>query len=297
MSLPNSSHEATLPVPVQSTETSADGKESFPIVGIGASAGGLEAFTQLLAHLPEKTGMAFVLVQHLDPAHESQLAELLSKATRLPVTEVTDGMAVSPDHVYVIPPNANMAIAQGVLQLTPRGDGARPAPAGRFLLPLAGRGPAEPGHRRGPLGHRLRRHAGAGGDQGGRRHHLRPGREVRPSTPACRASAVASGCVDFVLPPDEIARELARIGRHPVPARPRPAAEAEAEPPSGGVSAKILGRLRSATGVDFSHYRDTTIQRRIARRMALHKQESLRGLRAASWRPTRPRSRPSTATS
>ena len=84
-------------------------KESFPIVGIGASAGGLEAFTSLLKHLPNDTGMAFVLVQHLDPTHASALTEILSRATAMPVTEVRDGMRIEPNHVYVIPPNTNMA--------------------------------------------------------------------------------------------------------------------------------------------------------------------------------------------
>jgi len=83
---------------------------SFPIVGIGASAGGLEAFTNLLQHLPSDTGMGLVLVQHLDPNHSSALSELLARTTRLPVTEVRNGMKVEPNHVYVIPPNANMSI-------------------------------------------------------------------------------------------------------------------------------------------------------------------------------------------
>ncbi|HEY9516033.1 MAG TPA: chemotaxis protein CheB, partial [Gemmatimonadaceae bacterium] len=82
-----------------------------PVVGIGASAGGLEAFTQLLSHLPADTGMAYVLVQHLAPAHESMLAELLGRQAVIPVTQVTDGMRVEPDHVYVIPPNTSMRLA------------------------------------------------------------------------------------------------------------------------------------------------------------------------------------------
>jgi chemotaxis response regulator CheB len=98
--------------------------------GVGASAGGLEAFTQFLSQLPEKTGMAFVLVQHLAPTHESHLAELLSKATPLPIAEVSDGMAVSPEHIYVIPPDTSLALEKGVLLLTPppltRRDWARP---------------------------------------------------------------------------------------------------------------------------------------------------------------------------
>src|SRR5213594_1846121 len=105
-------------------QTGAEGQpsriEPFPIVGIGASAGGLEAFTQLLKQLPTDTGMGFVLVQHLDPAHGSALTELLAKATPMPVAEVKDGMRVKPNLVYVIPPNVTMTIAQGKLKLLPR---------------------------------------------------------------------------------------------------------------------------------------------------------------------------------
>ena len=93
---------------------------SFPIVGIGASAGGLEAFSALLKRLPPDTGMGFVLVQHLDPEHESALPQLLGRATSLPVHEVTNNLRVEPNHVYVIPPNTNLSITAGVLTLGPR---------------------------------------------------------------------------------------------------------------------------------------------------------------------------------
>ena len=96
----------------------------FPVVGVGASAGGLEAFTQLLRHLPGDTGMSFVLVQHLDPDHESGLTRLLAKATPMPVREVTNNLRVAPNHVYVIPPNANLVIGRGVLELKPRSKNA-----------------------------------------------------------------------------------------------------------------------------------------------------------------------------
>jgi two-component system, chemotaxis family, CheB/CheR fusion protein len=92
----------------------------FPIVGIGASAGGLEAFSELLRYLPEKTGMAFVLVQHLDPKHGSALQEILARTTKIPVTEVTQGTVVLPDHAYVIPANANLTIRNGTLHLGSR---------------------------------------------------------------------------------------------------------------------------------------------------------------------------------
>lgn len=94
---------------------------SFPIVAMGASAGGLEAYTEILRNLPKDTGMAFVLIQHLAPHQKSMLSELLSRVTEMPVTEVQDGIAVEPNHVYVIPPNAKMTLAQGVLKLAPRG--------------------------------------------------------------------------------------------------------------------------------------------------------------------------------
>ena len=90
----------------------ANGQNGFLIVAIGASAGGIEAATELMRNLPEDTGMAFVLVQHLDPKHHSILTELLAKETTMPVKEVTDGTKVEPDHVYVIPPNASMSISE-----------------------------------------------------------------------------------------------------------------------------------------------------------------------------------------
>src|SRR5688572_7335183 len=93
---------------------------SFPVVGIGASAGGLEAFRQLLQALPADTGMAFVLVQHLAPDHPSMLAEILARVTPMPVTEVKDEPAVEPNHIYVIPPDRNMVIDAGHLKLVPR---------------------------------------------------------------------------------------------------------------------------------------------------------------------------------
>jgi two-component system, chemotaxis family, CheB/CheR fusion protein len=119
---PEAESNSTLPQDSDMALDATDGHNPFPIVGIGASAGGLEAFQQMLAHLPPDTGMAFLLVQHLDPSHKSQLTEILSRVTPLPVIEATDGLAVRPDHIYIIPPNANLTIAQGRLHVTPRAD-------------------------------------------------------------------------------------------------------------------------------------------------------------------------------
>ena len=111
---------------------------SYPIVCIGASAGGLEAFTQLLKALEIDTGMAFVLIQHLDPSHKSLLTEILSKSTKMPVREIEDGMVVEPNCVYIIPPNKKMGIIGGILKLMPREKiGGKYMPIDAFLQSLA----------------------------------------------------------------------------------------------------------------------------------------------------------------
>ena len=97
-----------------------------PVVGVGASAGGLEAFRQLLAALPTDTGMAFVLVSHLAPEHASAMSTILQRATAMPVVEATSAIAAEPDHVYVIPPGRNLSISDGILELTPRDSAVHP---------------------------------------------------------------------------------------------------------------------------------------------------------------------------
>ncbi len=248
------------------------GAESpFPIVGIGASAGGLEAFTQLLGQLPRQTGMAFVLVQHLDPRHESRLTDLLARATHMPVVEASQGLQVVPDHVYIIPPNANMAIAQGILLVTPRGEGHGPhLPVDHFLRALAKAQQAR------AIGVVL---SGTGSDGtlglleikavGGITFAQEPGSARHGGMPQ---SAIGSGAVDFVLPPEKIARRLAEIGAHPYLA-PIPGQEPVAE--TEGHFRHVLDAVKAATRVDFSQYRDSTIRRRVMRRMALHGESSL----------------------
>ena len=188
-------------------------KKGMPIVGVGASAGGLEAFTELLQHLPVDTGMAFVLVQHLDPDHESALTEILARATTMPVREVTDKVEVQPNHVYVIPPDKRLTVKRGQLRLKPR---EQTAGAQRsidsFLESLAQEqqeraigvilsGTASDG----TLG--LEAIKAEGGVT-----FAQDGSAKYDSMPR---NAVAAGCVDFVLAPEGIARELARIAKHP----------------------------------------------------------------------------------
>src|SRR5215468_6460182 len=114
------SHPSAMSEPPAMAASPSAKARRIPIVGVGASAGGLEAFSELLRHLPARTGMAFVLVQHLDPTHGSVLKEILSRTTEMPVTEVTDGVEVEPDHVYVIPANKQMVIRGKALRLAAR---------------------------------------------------------------------------------------------------------------------------------------------------------------------------------
>ncbi|MEX2207781.1 MAG: chemotaxis protein CheB [Myxococcota bacterium] len=260
------------PPPTPTPGPLGHGDDAFAIVGVGASAGGLEAYSQLLAALPSDTGMAFVLLQHLDPTHESALVGLLARFTRMPIVEATQGLAVERDHVYVIPPNATLTIAGRALQLGPRSTERVPhLPIDHFLQSLA------EDQKACAIGVIL---SGSGTDgtrgleeikaEGGITFAQQPESAKHPSMPQ---SAVRSGCVDRVLPVAEIASELARVGRHPYVSR------APVEGASDGAHArhfeKVLALLRRSAGVDFSAYRDSTIQRRILRRMMLHSKETL----------------------
>ena len=186
---------------------------SFPIVGIGASAGGLEAFSALLARLPIDTGMAFVLVQHLDPQHDSALTKLLGRTTAMPVVEVTDQLAVAPNHVYVIPPNTNLGIEGGTLTLAPRPNTRAPHRSVDFFLEALAADQHELAigvilsgtATDGTLG--LEAIKAEGG--------ITFAQDDSARYDSMPRSAVAAGCVDAVLSPEQIADELARIAKHP----------------------------------------------------------------------------------
>src|SRR5262245_7286396 len=247
---------AGLVAPAERAEGQQGKKDLVAVVGVGASAGGLEAFRQLLKRLPDDTGMAIVLITHLDPRHESILPELLAKATPLPVSEAEDGARVAPNHVYVMPRNASMAIEGGALRLWPREKGhGQHRPIDAFLRTLA-----EDQNVR-AIGVIL---SGTATDgtlgmeaikaEGGITFAQEPKSAQYDSMPR---SAVAAGCVDFVLTPEEIAREIARISRHPyvVPAAiAEPGAEEAAQPAVKNGFNKILALLWRMTGVDFTLY-------------------------------------------
>ena len=249
-------------------------QSALPVVvaGIGASAGGLEAFGRLLENLPGDTGMAFVLIQHMDPDHESMLGNLLSSKTPIPVLEVTDGAEPRANHIYVIPPNKRMTLKAGKLRLSERRRDGRPhMPVDEFFIALAeSRGSRAIGvvlSGTGNDGTRgLKAIKAAGGitfaqDQDSAKFYGMP------------ASAIAAGCVDFSLPPGKIAEELPRVLDH-FYVRSTPSME-ELQQPLDGELEQICATLRGTTGIDFMNYKPATIRRRITRRMALHRMTTI----------------------
>ncbi len=254
-------------------EQDRSNEKTFLIVGIGASAGGLEACTKLLEHLPPDTGMAFVLVQHLAPAKDSILAELLAKATSMPVREVQDGMTVEPDHVYVIPPNTALAVFHGKLRLLPRAEAhTQHMPVDSFFRSLA----EDQGQNAVGI---ILSGTGSDGSLGIQAIKAEGGIVLAQDESAkydgMPRSAVATGSVDYVLPPEKIAAELKRISRHPfltlhTAVKAGPLLQAGEDHLN-----KIFMRIRTATGVDFTYYKQATVLRRIHRRMLLHKIDAL----------------------
>jgi two-component system CheB/CheR fusion protein len=274
---------------------------AFPVVGIGASAGGLEACSQMLQHLPRGLDAALILVQHLSPRQESMLAELLGAAGHMPVVQVTDGMEIRPGQLHVIPPNAQMSVEEGGrLRLMPRPeDRSQYKPVDFFLRSLAAYAQSKAigivlsgTDADGAAG--LREIKGVGG--------ITIAQE--PSTAkydGMPRSAIATGVVDLVLTPEQLADELVRISTHPyvreaearvaasagvaaahrgadgngedeAAAAPGAAAATANETPSADDHlARIFTIIRNATGVDFTHYKRPTIKRRLQRRMVLHK--------------------------
>ena len=250
------------------------GRRLCAVAGIGASAGGLEAFSALLEKLPADTGMAFVFLQHLDPHYPSLLTHLLSVKTAMSVTEVTDGVRVAPDRVYVIPPGADMTLKGGRLRLTPREEkAARHLPIDAFLRSLA----VDLGER--AIGVIL---SGAASDgarglaaiksEGGVTFAQEPASADYPSMPA---AAIATRACDFVLPPHEIALELARLGADTRLSDSAPTADAAAGDDELGLLDEVFALLRKAFRVDFSAYKLPTIRRRLARRVLLRRSAGL----------------------
>ena len=243
-----------------------DHRADFHVVGIGASAGGLEPLERLFSHLPADTGMAFVVVQHLSPDFKSLMSELLSRRTSMPVRLAEHEMLVEPDAVYLIPPTKEMTIRQRRLLLSdkdPRHGLALPIDL--FLRSLAQ-----------DLGERavavILSGSGSDGSRG-IQDISRAGGTVFCESPETAqfngmpVSALNTGVVDKVLPADEIAAAIVALGRPPV------SAEADGSDSAAGDrgSDPILRLLRDEYGIDFSHYKASTVTRRIERRLALNR--------------------------
>jgi two-component system CheB/CheR fusion protein len=251
---------------VRKTTPASPAGTSFPIVGIGASAGGLEALEQFLGHVPPDSGMAFVIVQHLDPTHKGIMPELLQRGTGMKVVQVKDRTTVQPDCVYVIPPNKDMSILHGVLHLlepaAPRG---LRLPIDYFLRSLA------QDQQERSVGVIL---SGMGSDGTlGLRAIKEKAGVVLVQEPATAKfdgmprSAIDAGLADIVAPVDELpAKIIAYLQRTPLIAH----AEVALEDKTQSALEKAVILLRAHTGHDFSLYKRNTLYRRIERRMGIH---------------------------
>jgi two-component system CheB/CheR fusion protein len=226
------------------------------VAGIGASSGGLEACRKLLATLPPATGIAFILVQHLDPTHASMMVELLASATAMPVVQVADGMLVEPDHVYIIPPGAYLAASGGALQLSvPLARHGARLPFDFLLQSLA----ESYGFR--AIGVILSGN-GSDGSLGLLAVAAADGMVIAQDPedagyPGMPASAIATGEVDAILPVESIADALINRARQ------------IQQTPAHDDLARIIMVLRDHTAHDFTLYKPGTLERRIARRLAM----------------------------
>jgi two-component system, chemotaxis family, CheB/CheR fusion protein len=242
----------------------------FPVVGIGASAGGLEALQEFFLQMPDDPGAAFVVVQHLSPNYKSMMEELLSRHTVLPVCTVTDGMDVQVNTIYLIPPRKNMIIARGRLHLTEQPESAvLNLPIDIFLRSLAedqSSGAAAV----------ILSGTGSDGTRGIRAVKENGGIAMVQDDKSAKfngmpRSSIATGAADFILPPAQLAEELLNYFRHPLVRRK-----------SGGTTQlntsekhlqSIISYLREKTDVDFSHYKESTIIRRLEKRVSLNRFE------------------------
>ena len=244
----------------------------FPVVGVGASAGGLEAFKRLIRAIPEKSGVAYILVQHLEPSHESLLVDILQKVTRIPVLEITNNVRVEPDHVYVIPANKLLTANDGRLELNPRGPkNEKNMPIDVFFTSLS------EVHQSHAIGVVLSGTATDGTlglkaikDHGGFTFAQEQQSAAFDSMPQ---SAIDADVVDFILAPEDIPLQVSKLletFRNGLAGDKEDIKSAKEE-----VFRQLIALLRIRKGTDFTYYKQTTIRRRIIRRMGLNKMEDI----------------------
>ncbi len=259
---------------VHASEDDLPSPDTFPVVAVGASAGGFEAFKGLLQHLPADTGMTFVFVQHLSPQHASMLPSLLSRETPMPVIEVQQGMLVEPDHIYIIPPNTRMSVESGVLKLEPRPEerGA-PRPIDHFFCSLAA-------DRKGAAIGVILSGADSDGALGLQAIREEGGIAIVQSEssakyPEMPRAALSAGMVDLVLSPAEMGSALGRIAKSNAMMGTDPMGDGESGRRDDAQLNRILALVRASTGVDFRGYKLGTLRRRISRRIALESHHDL----------------------
>ncbi len=257
------------------------GQRNFPITALGGSAGSLEVFKSILSQMPTDTGIAFVILLHLDPKHESMTAKILSKSTKMPVIEIQEGVKAQPNSVYVIPPNHHLDMSHGIFHLLPRViTRGQHLPVDFFLNALAHdqkekaigiivSGTASDGSR-GLLAIKA---------EGGITLVQNPESAQYDGMPR---SAIASGAADLILTPEEIVQELTRISQHPAffsinTAKSKEVSgELKYTQPEEESLSKIFALLQNGANADFTNYKLNTIQRRINRRMLLKKTPDFR---------------------
>jgi len=244
----------------------------FPVVGVGASAGGLEAFKRLIRVIPEKSGVAYILVQHLEPTHESMLVEILQKVTRVPVQEITNNVRVEPDHIYVIPSNKLLTANDGRLELSSR----RPKHEKNMPIDVFFTSLSEV-HQSHAIGVVLSGTATDGTlglkaikDHGGFTFAQEQRSAAFDSMPQ---SAIDAEVVDFILKPEEIPLQVSKLVetlRNGLGGDKENIKSAKEE-----AFRQLITLLRIRKGTDFTYYKQTTVRRRIIRRMGLNKMENI----------------------
>lgn len=262
-----------LPKEIISSSKAKD--NTFFIVAIGASAGGMEAISELLKYLPSDTGMSFIYIQHLSPDHKSILSALLSRLTKMKVQEVTNKILMEPDNLYVIPPDKEMTVINGHIKLSPRTKTrVFTLPIDTFFSTLADK------HKESAIGIILSGNASDGTiglteikRQGG----ITFAQDDSAKNNSMPDSAIAAGVVDFILSPKQIAAELSRISKSGLLTNNTLLAGKETEMDNSDPDLiELLHLLHQQTGVDFSHYKMNTIKRRILRRMLQYKIKTLK---------------------
>lgn len=271
LSAPAREEGAPLAVSREGDEVLSDGKD-FYVVGIGASAGGFEALERFFGAMPLDSGMAFVVVQHLSPDHKSLMVELLSKLTRIAVLQATEGVVLEPNHIYLIPPKKNMTVFHGKLHLADKG--AKQTlnfPIDIFLNSLA----EDKGEKAIAI---ILSGTGSDGTRGIRTVKEQGGIILVQDLNSAKfdgmpSNAIATGLADYILPPDKMPEELVKFMHHPFIARQHDGEnkllkeETKLE--------KIFSLLKNLSGVDFTHYKQSTVSRRIERRLSVNQIDKL----------------------